>query len=222
MEIQLIPVLEIGYDNQNVPIPTEYPYWKNAAVWDKYHQESFSKAGFKDELLPYLAGSSFYRLADITESNLIKLIKDHTEDLRNGKYGREQASALSGGYILRIDEQDKFFPQCCGDLSDIIFWEQIADGRENAYYEGHPGPVVKIKDNIIIFDLFVDEYDEPFQPAPSDAILQIEMDSLRKAVDHAKEELVKFSERLKAINESEQLNIADIDKLLVWDNPNRI
>lgn len=121
MTVQLIPVLEIGHNNQNVPVPNKYPYWENASVWDKYHQESYSKASFKDTLIPYLAGSSFYRMTDVTNDNLIKLTKDHTEDLRNGKYSREQASVLSGGYVLHIEIQDVFFPQCCGDLSDIIY-----------------------------------------------------------------------------------------------------
>lgn len=221
MTVELIPVLEIGYNNQDIPVPDKYPYWENTDVWNKYYQDSYSKAGFKDTFTPYLSGSSFYRLTDITDDNLIKLTKDHTEDLRNGKYSRAQASAFFGGYVLRIDGQDKFFPQCCGDLSDIVYWEQIANGNENAYYEGHPEPTVKIKGNTITFDFSVDEHDEPFQPIPPDTILQVDRNSLRKAVEHVKEELLNFAERLKKINKDEQLNIIDIDKLLVWDNPNQ-
>ena len=221
MTVQLIPVLEIGYNKQNIPAPNKYPYWENAAVWDKYHQECYLKAGFKDTLKPYLVGSSFHSLTEITNDNLMKLTKDHTEDLRNGKYNREQASAFFGGYVLFIDGQDVFFPQCCGDLSDIIYWEKIANGNENAYYEGHPQPTIKIKDDTITFDFSVEENDEPFQPTPPDTILQVDRNSLKQAVEYVKKELVNFSERLKRINEAEQLNIVDIDKLLVWDNPNQ-
>ena len=97
MTVELIPVIEIGYNNQDVPTPDKYPYWEYAELWDKYNSESNKKAGFKDELKPYLAGSSFYRLSEITDKNLTKLVIDHTQEMRDGKYEREQASALFGG-----------------------------------------------------------------------------------------------------------------------------
>lgn len=221
MTVELIPVLEIGYNNQDVPVPDKYPYWENAAIWDKYNQDGYLKAGFKDPLKPYLAGSSFYLLTDITEDNLIKLTRDHTEDLRNEKYTREQASAFFGGYVLRINGQDKFFPQCCGDLSDIIYWEQVVNGNKNAHYEGHPAPMLKVTADSIIFDFLFDEYDEPFQPIPPDTILQVDRSYLKKAIEQVKEELVSFSERLQKINETEQLNVVHIDELLVWHNSNQ-
>ena len=53
--------------------------------------------------------------------------------MRAGKYEREQASALFGGYVLRIDGHDKYFPQCCGDLSDIHYWEKLTNGKDGFY-----------------------------------------------------------------------------------------
>ena len=103
MTIELIPVIEIGYNNQDVPTPDKYPYWEYPELWDKYNSDSYKKAGFKDEFKPYLAGSSFYRLSDITDRNLSKLVIDHTQDLRNGKYEREQASAFFSGYVININ-----------------------------------------------------------------------------------------------------------------------
>ena len=221
MKVDLIPILDITYNNPNPAKPDKYPYWEYSVMWDKYHQESLSKAGFPDPLIPYLTGSSFYRLTDITTDNLIKLTKDHTKDLRAGKYDRKQASAFFGGYVLRIDGQDKFFPQCCGELSDIIYWEKLAKGNENAYCEGHPQPTVKIKNDLITFDFSVEENEEQFQPIPPSTILLVDRKALRQAVDQVKQELADFSESLRRINETELLNIIDIDKLLVWDNPNQ-
>jgi hypothetical protein len=162
MSIDLVPVIEFGYNNQGVQSPEEYPYWNNPEIWDKYHKECNAKAGFKDEMKPYLKGSSFYKLTDISYSNLIKLTKDHTEEMRIGKYSREQACAFFGGYVLKVDGQDKYFPQCCGELSDIIYWERLAKGQPS-YYEGHPEPGIEFKSNFIVFDFSGDE-DEPFQP----------------------------------------------------------
>lgn len=55
--LELIPVIEIGCNNKDVPIPDKYPYWEYPLLWDEYNAESHKNAGFKDELNPYLAPS---------------------------------------------------------------------------------------------------------------------------------------------------------------------
>ncbi|MDY3339545.1 hypothetical protein PG279_10210 [Riemerella anatipestifer] len=217
MIVELIPVIKIGYNSKDVTAPDKYPYWHNSEIWDNYHEECYRKAGFKDKLIPYLKGSSFYRLLDITDNNLTKIVIDHTQDLRDGKYEREQACPLFGGYVLRIDGQDKYFPQCCGDLADIEYWERLSNGQ-NSYYEGHPAPEIKFQGNNIVFDFSADEFDEPFQPTPIEIILSIDKLELKIAVDKAKIELESFEQRLNKINQEERLNIDNIGGLLIWNN----
>lgn len=217
MTIELIPVIEIGYNNQGVTAPDIYPYWDNSEIWDLYHEECYQKAGFKDTLIPYLKGSSFYRLPDITDNNLSKLTIDHTQELRDGKYERQQASTFFGGYVLQVDRQDKYFPQCCGELSDIIYWDRLSNG-ESYYYEGHPAPQIKFENNNIIFDFSVDELEEPFQPTPTENILSIDRLELKRAVERVKIELQTFEQRLDKINEDEKLNIDDIGGVLICNN----
>ncbi|MPR34933.1 hypothetical protein [Salmonirosea aquatica] len=220
MIVELIPVIEIGYNNQDVPTPEKFPYWEYPELWDKYKSDSYNKAGFIDDLKPYLKGSSFYRLSEVTDNNLKKLISDHTQELRDGKYEREQASALFGGYVLRIDGQDKYFPQCCGDLADLQYWENLGNGKEKGFYAGHPEPEVKIQGDKITFDFTVGEFDEHFAPTPSENVVQFDIASLRKAIEIVKTELDKFEQRLEKINQDEKLNIDNIGRLLIWDNAN--
>lgn len=220
MKVELIPVIEIGYNNQDIPIPDKYPYWDYPELWNKFNSECYKKAGFKDEFKPYLAGSSFYKLTDITEKNLAKIIIDHTQELREGKYEREQASALSGGYVLRIDGQDKYFPQCCGDLADLKYWENIAKGKEKCIYAGHPEPQVKIHGDKVTLDFTVGEFDEHFVPKPKENMVQFDIPSLSKAIELVKTELNIFEQRLNKINQDENLNIDNIGLLLIWENAN--
>jgi hypothetical protein len=220
MTVELILVIEIGYNNQDITAPDKYPYWDHPELWDKFNSDSYKKVGFEDEFKPYLAGSSFYRISDITDNNLTKIVIDHTQDLRDGKYGREQASALFGGYVLRVDGQDKYFPQCCGDLADINYWENLASGKEQGFYAGHPEPQVKIQGDKITFDFTVGESDEHFAPTPSENLVHFDIPSLKKAIETAKTELDKFEQRLEIINQNEKLNIDNIGGLLIWDNAN--
>ena len=218
MDIELIPIIEIGYNNQDIASPDKYPYWDNPEVWDNYHNECYAKAGFRDNMKPYLKGSSFHKLTDISKDNLIKLTIDHTAEMREGKSTREQSCTFFGGYVLRVNGQDKFFPQCCGELSDIIYWENLANGQQS-YYEGHPEPQTKIKGDVISFD-FTDDEDDPFQPPPPDKKVQVDRSSLKKAVGKTKAELQNFTPRIKQINVDQNLNIEDIARLLIWNNLN--
>lgn len=218
MTIELIPVIEIVYSNQGVVAPEKHPYWDNSDIWDKYHEECYQKAGFKDKLIPYLKGSSFYKLDDITDNNLTKLTIDHSQEMRDGKYERPQDTfSFSGGYVLQVNGQDKYFPQCCGELSDINYWENISNGK-NSYHEEHPTPQLKFENSRIVFDFSTDEFDEPFQPTPTEIILSIDRLQLKRAVEKAKTELQIFEQRLNKINE--KLNIDNIGGLLIWDNSN--
>ncbi|GAB3864657.1 hypothetical protein GCM10028824_02490 [Hymenobacter segetis] len=215
MKIELIPVIEIGYNNQGVTEPEKYPYWQYPNIWDTYNEQSYQRAGFKDKLKSYVGGSSIYKLTDISDNNLTKLTIDHTQELRDGKFEREQASAFFGGYVLRIDGHDAYFPQCCGDLSDINYWERLADGQ-TSYYNGHPGPYIKFEGTNVLLDFSVDEFDEQFQPTPVEQNLLVDRNELKCAVEKAKVELQFFEKRLNQIDKVENLNIDNIGGLLIW------
>lgn len=146
-------------------------------------------------------------------------MKNHTQDYILGKYKREECCSFSGGYVLKIEGIDKYFPQCCGELSDIIYWERVSEGQIS-YCEGHPCPNLIINSESIVFDFSISEHDEPFEPPLEDEKIEIKRSSLILAVKEAKKELDNFAERLKRINSSEGLNIADIEKLLIYSNPN--
>ena len=77
MTLKLKTVIQIGYNNQDLPTPDKYPYWEYPELWDKYNSDSYKKAGFKDELKPYLEGLSFYRLSEITDIKINEFEIDH-------------------------------------------------------------------------------------------------------------------------------------------------
>jgi len=168
-----------------------------------------------------LAGTAFQKLVDIKDHELITLVKEHTRDLRAGKYEREQACTLSGGYVLVIDQRPIFYPQCCGDLADIYYWKKVAQGQ-NAYYEGHPAPQLSFTVDSIEFDFSTTETDEPFVPTPPVTTLKISQADLCQAVERCLPDLNVFSQRLEQINQSERLRIDDIDGLLVWNSANHM
>ncbi len=215
----LIPVLEINYNDESIPWPDQYPYWQHPDIWESYRKSCYQYAGFKDELIPYLKGSPFFKVSDLSDANLTKLVLDHTDDFRLGKFDRDQSSPLFGGFVLQVDGQDQFFPQCCGDLSDYRYWERLSMGLPS-YYEGHPAPQISFEKDGICFDFSVYDLSESFQPPPFATFLTIKQSALHQAVAKAKVELQALEVRLNRINDQQSLNIENIGGLLIWDNPN--
>lgn len=216
MTVELIPVIQIENFDPDIQMP-EGPYWKHPEKWEEYNQANHEKVGFPDQLKSYLKGSSFYSISEISNNNLKKLVKDETEEMRKENYDRDLVSALSGGYILRVDNKDKIYPQCCSDLKTIYEWEELLDNQDSIFYNGHPAPLVTVEDDAIIFNLSLGEkYHEQFVPEPTQTIISVDKELLRHAIDRAKLELNNFSKRLLEIEKHENLNIGKIDKLLVW------
>ncbi|MGH1519862.1 hypothetical protein [Chryseobacterium sp. JK1] len=130
---------------------------------------------------------------------------------------REFCSAFSGGYVLRIDNEDKIFPQCCSDLGCIESWQDLVTDQVQNYYQGHPTPVVSLMDNFIIFDLTIKETDdEKFVPTPLQTIVKVNREELATAVEEVQKELQNFSVKLNKINTDNQLGIDHIEKLLIF------
>lgn len=77
---------KIGYHNQNILIPGKYPYLEHLILWDKYHAESYKKACFKDDLNPYLAGSSLAEIYQVSENGTKLIAYQDTEQYKLMKY----------------------------------------------------------------------------------------------------------------------------------------
>ncbi len=157
------------YFNDEIKSPSVSPYWEYPKQWQIYLDRCYLKAGFKDKFIPYTKGSGFYRPKNITDDNLIKVIEDHTVSLKDKEIAEDDLCALFGGYVLKIDNQNMLFPQCCSDLGDWLFWQDIVKNRKTKYYTGHSCPIIEFNFNNVIFNCN-DEY-EKFIPATNKKIV---------------------------------------------------
>jgi hypothetical protein len=219
MKIELIPVLEIRPVLNDVTKPGEYPFWKHPSVWGQYQRTALIHEGYSIRLEPYLEGFPFYAIADLLEEDVTKIVLAHTEGLRTGQYKADEIITLDGGYILKENGGNKFFPQCCAELSDIFYWKSLANGIADHPHEGHPSPSIGIKKGTITFDFYEEWQGESFAPPPSEKSLQIKQSELKIAVEQAEAGLYEFAELLKKINSRLNLGIEAIDQMLIWGEP---
>lgn len=215
MKVELIPVIEITNYDQDIPTPGKGPYWQYADEWENYRISSSITAGFSKNFKSYSKGSFLYKTSDISDADLLVLINCKINSI--GDDTENFISAFDGGYILKIDGNDKYFPQCCSGLDDIESWNNLMNEENtNHFYMGHPSPIVTQIGNKVIFNFVDPSIDESFTPPVPEQLIEIEKSLLQTAIETAKNEVNLFSERLSRINQSENLNIPDIEKILIY------
>lgn len=215
MNVELIPVIEIGYCNQGISPPRASPYWEYPDEWQRYLDKCYEKAGFIDKLISYASGSGFYRARDISDNNLLKIINDHLLYLREKKISEEEVCALFGGYVLKIDGENKLFPQCCSDLSDIIYWKALINGEIPAFDNGHPSPSISFRDEKIIF--YCNDKFEPFSPETDKEII-VPLEALTNAYRDAIVELEAFKKTIRRIeNKLDYKTKTPLEEILIYN-----
>lgn len=218
MKVELIPVIEIFNSDQNIELPDFGPSWKHQDEWAQYYRLTSIAAGFSNTLKPYSKGSSFYKIDEISNEDLLRAIQREIEiqqtEENNGI--EDLACSFSGGYILKLGAESVYFPQCCCCLADIKMWEGLVIGKTEFFYPGHPFPRVTEKNDKIHFDFIDIEVRENFAPPFLYNIVEIEKSELELAIKETNKILEIFANKLRIINQKENLNITNIDKILIW------
>lgn len=218
MNIELIPVLDIIPQSNEITPPTEHPFWQHSEIWDQYQRDALTHDGFSSRLEPYRKGFPFYALTSMHEEDIAKVVNDHISGFLEGEFPAEEIISLNGGYILKQDNVDQFFPQCYGELADIGYWKSLASGSKKYPCQGSPAPSIYFEDDLINFDFFEDPQGEMFSPPPATSLLQISRRNLDTAVKQAEIILNDFGLILKKINQQSNYGLENIDRVLIWGN----
>ncbi|WP_294287549.1 hypothetical protein [uncultured Chryseobacterium sp.] len=218
MKIELISVIEIEIYIEEIPFPQSGPYWEFADEWEEYHLLTNAKAGFSNHLKPYSKGSSFYRISDISDADLLRVIQKEIDRQKDEDHPEivELACPLTGGFVLRINGADIYYPQCCGDLSAIECWNDLLADEDSYFYMGHPSPKIIKTEKTVIFDFLNSEIQEHYTPPVKEDQIEIDKDALRIALEKVNQVINNFAKRLVKINEIQNLNIPGIDRILVY------
>jgi hypothetical protein len=213
MQVQLIPVIELFYLLDSVPVPPVGPYWEHVERWREYHASNLRANGFSPQLRPYLPGSAFHRIAELSDADLSRLILLHCAEGLKGSGDWHQVSPLPGGYVLRVGGLDVLFPQCCSDLGDLQSWKRIAAGKAAYLYSGHPSPDINQQNQSASFDF--NGQGEVFAPPPALHSVTVPLAELMRATRNAERELRVFAARLELLNAEQTLRVPDIEALLI-------
>lgn len=218
MKIELIPVIEVSNYDEDLEMPSG-SYLEFPDKWERYNISANVKAGFSESSRAYFKSSFFYRITEISDADLLKIIHREIE-IQQTEENRgidDLACSMDGGYILKINDVDTYFPQCCGRLKHITEWEDlVSDEGNSCFYTGHPSPKIEIQEDTIIFDFLHSMPQESYAYPVLEDQIEVDKESLKTAVDNAKKELQYFSQQLIRINKKENLNIPEIDKIFIY------
>ncbi|NVO86202.1 hypothetical protein [Hymenobacter terrestris] len=190
MHVELVPVIEVNIQEEEV-------------------------AQALRKISPIAPGTYFYRISDLDSAILIVLAKSHLKGYFNGMWTLEEVYPFFGGYVLRINDQNTLFPQCCGELSDIIYWKHLAIYARSAYYHGHPEPSIRFTNTEVIFTC--QDESEEFQPT-TPVEIRVAKPALADAYTRVLVELVSFARKLDLVQQALQLPVESISGLLIYHN----
>ena len=189
--LTLTPVIELGYYNQGNDMPPLHQKAVSSHEWQEYRTECMRLAGMPEPIPPDIPGTDFFTVGSFSDQRLEWLINQHvSEYIRNQP---QQISPFCGGYILGDKFGTLLNPQCCGDLSDVIWWKHVCYLKECVCYNGHPCPVLRFHDDIIEF--ICQEDWEQFDPItkPQFSVKQAQLVSAYEAMIPA---LLSFKESI--------------------------
>ncbi len=155
-----------------------------------------------------------YRAKDVPNDILLKEVKYH---IHSAVSVNEIPYSLNGGYVLKIDGKTVLDPQCCSELSDIVFWKYLLLHKKWTYSNAHPAPLVEYTKNSFIFDCD-DDVEDFFPPTP--LRFSVDKNAMLAAFEQAMQELNILAEKLKEIETEVDYDFSEcpIEELLIFKN----
>ena len=196
MKLELVPVFELEYFHPKIKAPS-HPYTTNE--YDHYLDKLYKMSGFPDKLTPIAQGYNLYSVEEISEENLIKIIKDSLLSKKEN---------LPGGYALcEIDQVRKpiLTHRCCSDFNDINSWLNLANKNRQGFWIGHPMLTCEIQDNQI---RFIEEENEGLKD------IIISFADYQIATQHLTEKLAFIRNRIQFIAKNHQLNPKKVNQFI--------
>lgn len=169
-----------------------------------YWAESFAMAGIEGV---YPIEKNWWKapLCQIHDERiLLQLLKGIRHKVpQDDKSVESLAYRLEGGLTLVHDGEVIYRANCCSDLRNIDFWQEIARYRDSAWtlhWNGHPQIPVRYSEGMLHFA----DYSDDLPTSKSAAKYAIPPDVLKQAVKGTRQEIEAFQTRLNAYWETHQ------------------
>jgi hypothetical protein len=147
----------------------------------------------REVLNAFPSGTKMYRVEDLTDQAIQVAIEDHLENVT-----LNESIALFGGVTLVSAGTPILVPQCCSTLSEIDWWMQVFEARNDSYMlvrprNGHPYPHVRFLGNHIEIRC-EDEWETFAQPAPERFAMHVS--DMQSALLRLREDRFRFCTRI--------------------------
>ncbi|MGC4068446.1 MAG: hypothetical protein QM784_28130 [Polyangiaceae bacterium] len=165
-----------------------------------------------------IQGSMLVPLSALEESHVKWLVAKQTMNEYGERLEESTLVALYGGYVLAVDAQPIFIPQCCSTLAAIHGWADVLRPCSVSGFvgEGHPALQWNIRNDLIVLEWDIET--EPFEPPTFPRTKSLQVESVRHGVRRALWEVELFARELSALPiASEFVNLANA---LVWRDEN--
>jgi hypothetical protein len=165
----------------------------------------------RDVLNAFPSGTKMYRAEDLTDQAIQVAIEDHLENVP-----LNESVALFGGVTIVSESMPILVPQCCSTLSEIDWWMQVFEARNDSYMlvrarNGHPYPRVSFLGHHVEIRC-EDEWETFAQPAPERFAMNVS--DMQFALLRLREDRIRFCTRIDGI--ASRLGLGKASDVLVY------
>jgi len=104
-------------------------------------------------------GSYLVDLTTVDDRELEEILKNELEEVDVMAYD-EQVGRISGGVALSLGDRIYIAPNCCGDMGDLVGWEDIfldTTGAWRQLWIGHPWVYYRVVDERVEFSDYTEK-----------------------------------------------------------------
>ncbi|WP_447636008.1 hypothetical protein [Flavobacterium microcysteis] len=160
-----------------------------ADEWNAYWLKSISDSHLHN-LKSIKNGSFLVDVASIHETALEIILQQQLEDVE-WDFFEEQIGKLSGGIVVKENDNFRIEPMCCGDIGTTKDWEQIFETATDSWTQlwiGHPWVFYKRNNGIIEFSDYTESTPEDLKDikslfSVSETDLKNQLSNIRKQQD---------------------------------------
>ncbi|MBD0404520.1 hypothetical protein [Flammeovirga sp. EKP202] len=164
--MKLINTIEIepwDYSKNEYDLPSKTKA-EDPEAWSNYWLKCISDSNLQN-LKSIAPGSFLVDMKTVGDFELKVILEEKLQDLDPSEI-EECLGRISGGIVIVENDNIIVEPNCCGDLSDILNWEEIGNASFNKWtslWIGHPWIYFKRTDKYISISDFTEKNLEEFK-----------------------------------------------------------
>jgi len=198
--VKLINTIEINpYAFANTEYESPNGSWKDLPdAWDEFWRRCLADKNLEN-LQAIRKGSYLVDIEAISQKELEAIIKNELEGVDLEDY-EEQVGIICGGIVVKVEDRFLIEPSCCGDIGNIVEWENIFTNENPNWKQlwiGHPWIFYRNVNGVVEFSDYYEANIEDVENVKS--LMKVSVNDLKAQLKTIKAQQIEFENKIQDV-----------------------